>query len=66
MTVLMVNFATCDASQRVIETAQRKAQANLTRLSLCLNPDERVHRSFLATVRVMYRIDGLVSFILVP
>ena len=57
--ILMVNFPTCDASQREIDIAQRKTRANLTRLSLYLNPDERVHRGFLAIVRFMYRIDGL-------
>ena len=59
MTVLMTNFPTYDASESEIEIAQQETRANLTRLSLYLNPDERVHQGFLAIVRFMYRIDGV-------
>ena len=59
MTVLMTNFPTYDASESEIEIAQQETRANITRLSLYLNPAERVHRGFLAIVRFMYRIDGL-------
>lgn len=59
MTVLMTKFPTWDASESEIEIAQQETRANITRLSLSLNPSERVHRGFLAIVRYMYRIDGL-------
>ena len=59
MTVLMTNFPTYDASESEIEKAQQDTRANFTRLSLNLNPVERVHRGFLTIVRYMYRIDGL-------
>ena len=59
MTVLMTNFPTYDASESEIEITQQETRANITRLSLYLNPAERVHRGFLAIVRFMYRIDGL-------
>ena len=59
MTVLMTKFPTWDASESEIEKAQQETRANITRLSLSLNPSERVHRGFLAIVRYMYRIDGL-------
>ena len=59
MTVLMTKFPTWDASESEIEKAQQETRANITRLSLSLNPSERVHRGFLAIIRFMYRIDGL-------
>ena len=59
MSVLLTNFPTYDASESEIEIAQQEIRANITRLSLYLNPAERVHRGFLAIVRYMYRIDGL-------
>ena len=59
MTVLMTNFPTYDASESEIEIAQQKIRPNLAKLSLSLNPAERVHRGFLAIVRFMYRINEL-------
>ena len=59
MTVLMTNFPTYDASESEIEIGQQKIRPNLAKLSLSLNPAERVHRGFLAIVRFMYRINEL-------
>ena len=59
ITVLMTNFPTYDASESEIEIAQQKIRPNLAKLSLSLNPAERVHRGFLAIVRFMYRINEL-------
>ena len=59
MNILMSNFPTYSASDPEISKAQLKFRTNISKLDLYLNPSEHVHRSFMAIVRFMFRIDGL-------
>ena len=54
---LIVNFPSYDAGRSRINSANYKYRYCLSRLELFLNPHERVHRGFMAIVRLMYCAD---------
>ena len=59
MNILMSNIPSYSASDPEISKAQLKFRTNISKLDLYLNPSEHVHRSFMAIVRFMFRIEGL-------
>lgn len=61
LTFLLSNIPACDTGTIGYMKARHQTKENMVRLELLLNPDERVHRSCLAVIRFMYRIDGVTA-----